>query len=641
MFAFGALATFVFLAEPLPVDPFIYLEAAQAPSLADPNHWTTRLGIVLPTWFVSLAFGFSEVSYYLYPIAMTGLFGVATMSLARHFMGRPAAFVAGALAVVSPFVLPYGSQLLPDIGAAALLTLASSFVFKAAFDDEGNSSRTLLFAGVLFGIAYLTRETSLLWLPAGALMCLVLGLGWKKLVWMALGAVTAPVAESALGALLWSDPLARVNSVVARSASDESITAGAELLARAAQSNPIKSFYVLIDLLRRSAYGWISLVGGAGLVALTLRNRRRDHVALVVWLLVPWTALALFGTIYSEESRVSIRLVLDRYWAPFAPVLAIAMVLTGIWVARAARRIDRRVLVAAGLGVAGAILAAGLLASYERRSDWYMWFGNDGYWQLRDTLEQVEGSSVVYVPPRVDSLVRLYTSDPWGRSVSGAEIRGVPGSGASDDAWLLFNSDVQGAEPSPSVVIVATPDPATRLHGAEAPSPRWVLRAPPESGGWAAVQLLVVGESGDAPWNTRSVIDGEWTEVLPLENPKVLAEGEQALFFDSSAGYGEESDLIFVGQGVVEVRHTLQVDSGPIAVTCQFFDVESDERTDVAAQTMVVRAPSEGDHVSYCRTPGFGVWSLRSVLRLWGPATVNVTNAVLTFHPEPTSEEVP
>jgi hypothetical protein len=233
----AAVFCFVFIVQPQAVDPVIYLEAAQDFLGSSLNHWTARIGIVIPVSLFSMLFGYSEAAYYAVPLIAAFGFGYATSMLGRYIMAPRVGIAAAAMAISGPIVLPFATLLMPDVGAAALLTVSFGLLIKAA-GAEAPNSRLLILSGSVFGAAYLVREFALIFLPALILAAVVLRLRWASIAKLLAGMVLAPLVESIVGLIAWGEPLPRLTGlmgVLSREAADSPGILGRGL---SAQSTP-------------------------------------------------------------------------------------------------------------------------------------------------------------------------------------------------------------------------------------------------------------------------------------------------------------------------------------------------------------------------------------------------------------------
>ena len=641
VFTLAVATAIALLTVPLPVDPMIYLEAAQNPGAADPNHWTTRIGLVLPVWVVSLAFGYSEVTLYTIPILATAVLAAATAMAGRRFFNTGVGLGAGILVLASPFVLPFATQLLPDVGSAALVTLAFALVAGAATKAEpnGRGARADLIVasgeppawavGLLVGFSYLVRETGLLYLPALIVFTAVLGLGLRFIARMLAWAMAVAFAEAAMGAFLWGDPLARVHSVLGRTTAPlQPSRAGASEAAFALQSDFFSSASVFVNLLWDSNYGRFVLVMGVLLLVGALVRRSRRYLALLAWIAIPWAIFAVVGSIRPESGRVIIRLALDRYWATLIPPFLIGGlgVLSEI-VGQVRPPLFRKLSTAAVVLLIGLAAVAGVAFSFERRHDYFIRLGNDHYWQLRESLAGITGEPTIAVPHRPADLIRLYTNDPLGRSVFTGTIKAADLANDPPPEWVVLDF-VHGGPSAPAPALMSR-ESGYRVYDAER-NLKWALLTTAVDGHTHFAGEVVQGQVPDDRWMARRVVGSTWGGVgeLPVGGVEV-AQGDTLVVFDDTADYGfapEEPTMVIPRGSVVSVHADVTLDDGRLRVVCDFFDVhEPSGSIRIVASTVLARESTEDSVFAMCRAPDTGSeYALRLTVLVTGPAELRM-----------------
>lgn len=610
---------------PLPGDPMNYLDAAENLPSTPLHHGSTRLGLTIPIWLLTLIFGYSEVSFYVVPfLAFAGL-GAATALAGRRLFNRWVGLGAAGLVVTSPWALPFASQILPDIPSAALLTACLAVVIPATAGETGRARGWL--AGLLFGLAYLTKETSLLFAPALVVVTLLCGHRLGFIARAAAAAAGVAVAEAMAGIVLWGDPLARLNALLDRSDAPPSADRlQAFQTAFDAQATPLKSFMIFVDLLWASPHGRLMMGLGLGLLLGLLRGGSRFRM-LAAWTLIPWIALALIGSIHPESGRPVIRLELDRYWVPLLPPLAIAGLGAMAVLAGKTRRTRVTFAIAASIVLLGT--AAGIAGSLDGR-DWFVRFGNDGYLQLRSAFDAIEGAPEVFVHQGAAKLTRLYTNDPLGRSIFAGTL--VSSAADMDDADVVL---VQFATAGATSTVDA---PAALARGqllAASDDSRWAMYANPNSTivGLGATEYDTSILASDA-WQQRLVIGEDWGPPGPLgPGPAVVEEGEMLVVFDGAGAFGtppSAPSLEAPAGSTVSFRVGLELESGSARVTCDFYDDSSAPRESVAASVLLDEGPAHDLLTGLCVTPTDSEHhAVRLVVVVRGPARVELGDARL------------
>jgi hypothetical protein len=655
LFAVVVVVAIALLTVPLPVDPMDYLEAAQNPGDADPDHLTTRIGLVLPTWVISLLFGYSEVTFYTVPILGTAGLAVATAVAGRHIFNRSVGLGAGTLVVLSPFVLPYATQLLPDVSSAALVTLSFALVAGVAStrgeepperDFDVGSIVTLFrssafLAGLIIGGAYLIRETALLYLPALVAFAAILGCGRQFIGKLLASSMMVAVAAALIGALLWGDPLARVHAVLGRSATPP--TAAMEEASEAAfalQSDVFSSASVVVNLLWSSDYGRFVLAMGIFLLVGALVRRSRLYLALLVWIAIPWAIFAVVGSIRPESGRVIIRLTLDRYWASLIPPFLIGgLGMMSEFVGWVKPPLIRKLSIAAVALMTGLAAVAGVAFSFERRHDYFIHLGNDHLWQLRDSLAGVTGEPTITVPRRPAALIRLFTNDSIGRSVFGGTLVKADPTIQPSPEWVVLDF-VHGGPSTPSAELM-NGESEYRVYDAERDL-KWALLTTAVDGPTHFGGETVLGQFTDDRWMERRIggsASGGDVE-LPVGRVEV-AQGETLVVFDDTADYGrppEEPRIVIPRGSVVSVQADVTVEGGEPRVACDFFDVQVPfDHVRVYAATVFADEPMKDSLFALCRAPDTdGKYALRLSILVAGPAQLRMGVVRVSFY-EPLS----
>lgn len=632
-----AILFIVFLGEPQPVDPMIYLEGATSIGSVPAEHRSTRLGVILPTWAASQVFGYSELTFYFLPVLSGFLLGASLSYTGRQLYGRWVGLGAAALAATSPFILPFGSQLLPDVPSTAALVAALGLGLAAQKTDGTRRVTLLVGAGVATGLAYLFRETAVLFYPAliGALA--VAGLRLRGLLVLFGTALYAPIVDVLAGVAVWGDPIARIRSVVERSATPPEITIEAAARAFSAQENPIETMALLLELSSRSAIGLILLALTAAYVIHAAADRdsgRRLLWVLPAWTLLGWLAYGIIGSIQPESGRPVLRLILGRYWAPFVPALALMAV---AWVDRAGRSrwsILRRYSPYVLLLSVVVVASLGAIHNLDRFRSWFINFGSDSYQELREEISDIPAGATVRIPDRIDPVLRLYFNDPFGRRVADLDVRSdspPPGEGLDD--WFLFHAEGEIPE-APTDQRRSWPRASAVAASRVAGSLRWVLFAPQSAVLEQEREVVEHDGSGSDGWRMRVIEDSVWSGEMPVPSLMRLEDDVDAVLYDSSAFYGKppvEGEVVRSGE-LTEVRIGVDAVDGIFSVDCQYFPLaEPQERVSRRAVTMRHPSPFWGDVVGLCVTPTeHQSYLFRPVLIARGPALFRMEGSLVT-----------
>jgi Dolichyl-phosphate-mannose-protein mannosyltransferase len=409
----------IFRAQPGTWDEARYLEAASAPLSAEPNHWSTRLGLTLPTWAAMQLFGYSEAAYYLLPIVLSTILIVATYLLGRVTFGRLVGLAASGIILTLPWVLPAATKLLPDVGLAALLTGAVTAVIAAANRSalrgwDRSAHLLLVAAGAMLGWAYLVREMALVFMPIALFVAFLYKVRPRSLIHLAWPVALTGVAESLYGWVVWGSPLAHLNVVVARSSDPATEIVVERSAAALARQTSAATFTIFPEMLLSHVVGVIVLFLAVGLVLAVVLTRQRQFLALGVWALTIWVGLTAVGVI----PRV-IRLEVDRYWIAILPPIIVgglgAMSLLG-------ERWASRRLALTSVAVVGAVaLALGLSSTMQNRG--LVMRGADDFQELRAWLAEQEGDQTLWADSRTAPILALYTRRPFGTVLWPGEVR--------------------------------------------------------------------------------------------------------------------------------------------------------------------------------------------------------------------------
>ena len=314
----GLLAAYVVvvverLPPPIPPDAMRYFErAAQFPDVPA-DHWSLRIGLVLPVRALQWLFGHSDVAYYALPVVSGAVLILGTYWLGRRLFS-PIVGTGAALVLLSsgPF-LGHATTLLPDQLAAALFVSALALVIVAADRQQPWARPGLLIAaGTLLGWAYLVREFVPLLLPLVYVVLRSRGAPRR-----AVACVAGPVAAVLLGEMV-------LNWVVHGSPIERFVAAGGHGNGREYLSS-VNRYDALVQVPRTL---W-ELPGGRVLAVLswaipfTLLLWRRPAFRLVgLWCALYWVPLTLATGLVDPDYRVFPGNAM-RYWMPMLPAVAI------------------------------------------------------------------------------------------------------------------------------------------------------------------------------------------------------------------------------------------------------------------------------------------------------------------------------
>ena len=293
------------------------------------NHFTLRIGLLLPTRLFESIFGYGQVSYYAFPFLCSLLLVGATYFVGKELFGRWAGCIAALLTVLNPLLVETANfpgtgvermtswQLLPDIPSTAVFTLGLALLLcgvrRAASGPTGrivSAPGWLLGAGLCFGYAYLIRETIPFLFPVIVVVLLFWRVAWRSWLWVAGAMAGCFVAELAINAGVYGDALARFK------AGSEQGGAPVHPLTR------VKVLEQFVNVIREypATAAWVAAV--LLTVVTPLLVRRRPYFVPAVWAGLHWTAMVLLSGVLSP-GHIIVQGQLPRYWVPLSPALAL------------------------------------------------------------------------------------------------------------------------------------------------------------------------------------------------------------------------------------------------------------------------------------------------------------------------------
>ncbi|MEN3973306.1 glycosyltransferase family 39 protein [Sphingomicrobium sp. XHP0235] len=171
------------------------------------DHWWSRWPIVGPVALSIKVFGDTRVAVGIGSLWSWVAALVALGGLTAHWFGRRAGGIAVAAMAAVPIFTSYA--LTPDPNTAELaFQLGALWAAAVAFDRQSRPMAIL--GGAFGGLAFLTRETSLVFLAACAIFWLVLDKSRRRvLLWSILGFIGVVAAEILFYTLATGEPLYR------------------------------------------------------------------------------------------------------------------------------------------------------------------------------------------------------------------------------------------------------------------------------------------------------------------------------------------------------------------------------------------------------------------------------------------------
>jgi hypothetical protein len=632
--AYTLLLWFVFRLPPRASDQMIYFLAAESPFDVVATHHTTRLGVVAPTWIAQEFFGFSEGAYYAVPFLSAAVLVIAVFVLSREVFaevrwGRLLAVLASFAVGLTPLLVANATHLLPDLGSVAFFTLGMALLLRSRASTENGRAILLAGAAACFGASYLFRETVVLLAPVVALVALASGVKWRHLrhVWP-LGAILA--IEALWGVAAWGDPLARVRSVLHRSATEPSaqrLLEYAETIDR--QQDPILALSTLPRILVDQsglAVALVLLIGTLACVAFSLVGRNLRLRALSLWIVGIWVGLLVVGAIEPSSGRPVMRTHLGRYWYPIIPPMVVGTLyvvqLGGQWVSRRFHGKGASMPSILSSSVAVGLLIVSLSWSIHSPNE-FTGLSGDRFAELRTWLARSGDSESMAVDGRSVDIVRMYTRSTFGSVVWGGRLKAMP---------------VVGGDPTEDVradiLVLNKPAIQRTVRASASEASPWAVALPASWRIWelSTDDRLVAFKKGDGDewtgWEISEFVVKGLTDELPdtwrpVQGRIGLGEGDIAM-----VQLTNRSERLRVWEGVqlVEVETEIDLD-GPASyrVVCAFSN-GSDETLTSNAISVDGSGFVEGTARTLCEVPAVSNGALTFVprLRLDGPGSVDL-----------------
>lgn len=293
------------------------------PPFAGSDHWSTRFPLTLTFAAVLgtigqnyVAFGVTAVLFYILLVAVTGRF-------AAGLAGARAGWIAALITATLPVVVSHASTVSVDLIEAAAL-LAGAMLVGRAGDHRAGLLRAGL-GGVLFGVAVLCRETSVLALAIlGPMLLIGRPFSRRVLIACGVGAAAVLIGEALFQYAMTGDLLRRY--VIAFN-HDEHINRAANMEGNFLLWAPIDP---LLVLLINDDFGLLFWLAAGAVAAGAWRHvpaHRRGPLTLLTAMAA--TSFVLVSVLYTK-------LVLNpRY---FMLVALAAIIVLAVWL----DRIDRR-----------------------------------------------------------------------------------------------------------------------------------------------------------------------------------------------------------------------------------------------------------------------------------------------------------
>jgi len=316
----------LFLNPPILSDPLeYYFTATKFPHLPEqPNHWSLRIGLILPVAVLYRIFGNAEIAYYSLPLVSMTIFSIGLYFLGSRLFNRRVGFFSALWLIFIPSVLLESGILLPDIPATACITVG--FAILVSFKDlhkneisqaiKRKNNWLFFLTGFLFGWSYLFKEYFIIFILLIPVFFWVFNISYRNLIPIGAGILLMFGIEALFGLIYYDNPFVRLLSANPRETMGHIERDAARI---------IKFFPILLS--RRGGEG-AAILGVVGIINLIIQTIRKDkpHVFLLSWILLIYcffTFLGLLPIILSWEDTVLLRLHIFRYWSPILPPLII------------------------------------------------------------------------------------------------------------------------------------------------------------------------------------------------------------------------------------------------------------------------------------------------------------------------------
>ena len=312
--------------------------ADHAPVLGQ-THWALRYPLVLPTAALIRLFGFSVPVLAAVDLLAYAAFLAMGYAAARRWFGETAAAALTVVGVLLPQFPVQATYANPDLLEMALVMGSFWLVMLAREPGRtgAQAGRRLLGAGVLAGLGFLTRETTLLLVPLYGLMVLLQPAmpRWRYLL---IAAGFAAVVGAQLGWFAWAagDPLYRLRISAAhdhvdRAAQAAQVTGALDregVLAAGVLWTPLVALFV------SQKYGllfWLALPAYPA-------ARRACALDAAARSVLDWAAAGAVVSFLFVALNVGVLYVVPRYFMVTAAMAAVPVAVAGAALVRARPR---------------------------------------------------------------------------------------------------------------------------------------------------------------------------------------------------------------------------------------------------------------------------------------------------------------
>ena len=253
------------------------------------HHYAIRYGLILPAGLLYKLVGVNEWSTIAVPLFASSLSVVLLALIATRLFGIRAGLIAALLYATFPIQLRYATVLVPEPIVECYVLLA---LVIYVWTEDWQPMVMGWLAGVLIGIAYLTKEPALFIAPA-LLIDAALRRRWRNAIGIALGISAIILLEHAYYVAITGDLLFRPHAMAAHN--QRMILPTGEVNYGSLSFRLFKA-YPRMMLLPNVDFGLHSLGAliAAAWALLRFRKDRRIYF-LLIWAAIPWLYLN-FGT---------------------------------------------------------------------------------------------------------------------------------------------------------------------------------------------------------------------------------------------------------------------------------------------------------------------------------------------------------
>ncbi len=248
---------------------------ASATPIQQPSHRDSRIGTIYPLAAVFSLLGTSDFSLALLPLISSMLTASLVGWLGYSLWGKAAGLGAGLLYAVFPLTIDLSTFYVPEPILQLEMCLATALFLWAIGPRARNAGRVEFLAGVVIGIAYLTKEIGALMLPAFYLYLVIVRRICRRDASLFAGFAVVLCTELAYYAVLHGNPLYHF-TLVAGYLSDP-------MLAAANSDLPYRLFKMIpgMFVFPNMEFGLFGpLLAAACLYGLI---RRRESLLFVIW----------------------------------------------------------------------------------------------------------------------------------------------------------------------------------------------------------------------------------------------------------------------------------------------------------------------------------------------------------------------